>query len=117
MEALIQWFERETTPPLKPISPAARPEVPPPSNPNNCGAPNFSKKLLASFYFCSDQPDLVNSRATHDINRPGNFSERNVVFSLDEGNFLRALLKYSIQPRPQVFPSHIVLVNFHFAVG
>src|ERR1700682_31093 len=49
--------------------------------------------LLPGFKIGRDQPNLINAGAAHDVDGPSDFGKAHRVVSLDEGDFLSALLE------------------------
>src|SRR6267143_1798033 len=75
-----------------------------------------AKNLLTGFEFCSDQADLVDARAAHDVDGARDFHEHYIVVAFDKSNFLSALLEDLLDARAETFPGGVFVVDLELAV-
>src|SRR5216684_350632 len=74
------------------------------------------RKLLACLELGSDQADLVDAGATHDVDGFGDVLEHGFVVAFHKGDFLGAFLEDLLDARAKLIPIGVILVNFHLAV-
>src|SRR5258708_2119637 len=67
--------------------------------------------LLPSFKIGRDQPNLIDAGAAHDVDGPGDIGKAHRVITLDEGDFLGALLEDVRKARAKRFPSGIFFID------
>src|SRR5712692_729713 len=80
-------------------------------------ANSTGRRLLPRFELSGDQPDFVDARAAHDVNRTGHIGKQHIVVALDEGHLLRAFFEDGFQPRTQCVPGVVFLVDLELAAG
>src|SRR6266478_8796867 len=74
------------------------------------------KNLLARFELGGDQTNFVDAGAAHDVDGAGDVHEQNIVVTLDESNFLGALLEDLFHARAKTIPGGVLVVDLELAV-
>src|ERR1039457_5566628 len=77
----------------------------------------MKSRLLTCFNLGGDEADVVDARATHDVDGPRDLGELDVVITFYESDLVSALLENFEETRAEIIPVARVLIDQHFSAG
>src|SRR5712675_1851852 len=83
---------------------------------NDSSGKQTRRILLTGLELGGDQSNFVDAGATHDVDGAGDFAKQDVAITLNEGDFLGAVLKDLFDARTEIIPTRVFIINFDLAV-